>query len=308
MSIQWYPGHMHKAQKEIKQALPKIDLIIEVIDARIPYSSANPVIASLSEFKGMAKPIIKLINKTDLADPQQTEVWREYFEKQTAMAALPVTGHDTGKLKKIIELARKMAPERVEKEANVRAMIMGIPNVGKSTIINGLSGRKIAKVGNEPAVTQRQQRIDLPGGVTLFDTPGILWPKIENDHSSFRLGITGAIKDTVLNYDEIAFYLVEYLLEYYPELLPGHYGLDESCSQTLDCIEAIGRKRGCLGSGGRVDLDKVCKIIIKDFRSAVWGGITLETPSMVEKELVEVAEKIRLKEEKKAARKKKRRR
>ena len=306
MTIQWYPGHMHKAQKEIKQALPTIDLIIEVLDARIPSSSANPVIADLSAFKGMEKPVIKLLNKTDLADPQLTERWRQYFESQHNTKALPVLGHEINTLKKVVELAKKLAPERVAKEANVRAMIMGIPNVGKSTIINGLSGRKIAKVGNEPAVTKSQQRIDLEGGVTLFDTPGILWPKIENANSSFRLAVTGAIKDTVVNYDEIAFFLVDYLKVQYPEMLSNHYQIDEEFDQTFELVEAIGKKRGCLVGGGRVDLDKVCKIIIKDYRAAKWGGVTLETPEMIEQELIEVAELIRQKEEKKAARKKKR--
>ena len=305
MAIQWYPGHMHKAQKEIKQALPKVDLIIEVLDARIPFSSANPVIADLSDFKGLSKPVIKLLNKTDLADPQLTEVWRSHFEKQHNVQALPIMGQDVTSLKKIIELAKKLAPGRVAKEAPVRAMIMGIPNVGKSTIINGLSGRKIAKVGNEPAVTKAQQRIDLDGGVTLFDTPGILWPKIENEHSSYRLAITGAIKDTVLDYDEIAFYLADYLELQYPGLLLKHYGLDEEeyFAQTVDLIEAIGRKRGCLVAGGRVDLDKVCKIIVNDFRSATLGPLTIETPEMVTQELVEVERIIREKEAKKAARK-----
>jgi len=308
MAIQWYPGHMHKAQKEIKQALPAVDLIIEVLDSRIPFSSANPVIADLSEFKGMEKPVIKLLNKTDLADPELTTMWREHFESQENVKALPVMGQDVSTLKRITDLAKKLAPERVAKEANVRAMIMGIPNVGKSTIINGLSGRKIAKVGNEPAVTKAQQRIDLEGGVTLFDTPGILWPKIENDHSSLRLAITGAIKDTVLDYDEIAFYLADYMAEQYPDVLRTHYDLeeDEYFQQTVELIEAIGRKRGCLVSGGRVDLDKVCKIIINDFRSATLGQLTLETPSMVEKELVEVERMLKEKEAKKEARKKKR--
>ncbi|MCW8879955.1 MAG: ribosome biogenesis GTPase YlqF [Kangiellaceae bacterium] len=307
MAIQWYPGHMHKAQKEIKQALPKVDLIIEVLDARIPFSSANPVIADLSDFKGLSKPVIKLLNKTDLADPNLTDIWRSHFEKQQDVQALPIMGQDVASLKQIIELAKKLAPGRVAKEAPVRAMIMGIPNVGKSTIINGLTGRKIAKVGNEPAVTKAQQRIDLDGGVTLFDTPGILWPKIENEHSSYRLAISGAIKDTVLDYDEIAFYLVDYLEMQYPELLRNHYGLDEEehFSQTVDLIEAIGRKRGCLVSGGRVDLDKVCKIMVNDFRSATLGQLTLETPEMVARELVEVERIMREKEEKKAGRKEK---
>jgi ribosome biogenesis GTPase A len=309
MAIQWYPGHMHKAQREIKEALPKVDLLIEVLDARIPYSSSNPVIAELEDYRGLERPIIKVMNKCDLADPVMTERWRAHFESQDNVKALTLSAHESpAELSKIVDLARKLAPLRVAKSEPVRAMIMGIPNVGKSTIINALSGRKIAKVGNEPAVTQRQQRIDLEGGVTLFDTPGILWPKIENTHSSFRLAISGAIKDTVLEYDEIAFYLVDYLLEQYPNQLAEKYQLDEGFTQTIDLVEAIGKKRGCLRAGGRIDLDKVCKIIINEYRNSSLGLISLETPEMVKLELVEVAEKIRLKEEKDALRKKKKKR
>jgi len=304
MAINWYPGHMHKAQKEIKQALPGVDLIIEVVDARIPFSSANPVIADLSQTKGLNKPIIKVINKTDLADPTITQLWCDYLDQQQGVKALPVTANKPEQVKKIIALCRKLAPHRVEKELPVRAMIMGIPNVGKSTIINILSGRTIAKVGNEPAVTQRQQRIDLDEGVTLFDTPGILWPKIENSHSSYRLAITGAIKDTALDYDDIAFYAMDYLSESYQAALQEKFGLTELGQDALASLEAIGRKRGCLKAGGRVDLDKVCKILIHEYRNAGLGTISLETPAMIEKELIELAEKIRLKEEKKAARKK----
>ncbi len=311
MAIQWYPGHMHKAQKEIKDALPSVDLIIEVLDARIPYSSSNPVIGALGEYRGLNRPVIKIMNKIDLADPVMTEMWRNHFEAQDNVKALPLSAHDKNNLAKITDLARKLAPLRVAKNEPVRAMIMGIPNVGKSTLINTLSGRKVAKVGNEPAVTQRQQRIDLDGGVVLFDTPGILWPKIENIHSSFRLAITGAIKDTVLDYDEIAFYLVEYLQQQYPNCLTDKYQIKDFGLETFELIEAIGRRRGCLIGGGRVEMDKVCKIIVNEYRTATLGQISLETPPMVELELVEVAEKIRLKAEKDAERKnnaKKRRR
>lgn len=305
MAIQWYPGHMHKAQKEIKEALPNVDIIIEVLDARIPYSSSNPVIGNFGDFRGLNRPVIKIMNKIDLADPVITEIWRAHFESQDNVRALPLSAHDKNNLSKITDLARKLAPLRVAKNEPVRAMIMGIPNVGKSTLINALSGRKVAKVGNEPAVTQRQQRIDLEGGVVLFDTPGILWPKIDNVNSSFRLAITGAIKDTVLDYDEIAFYLAEYLQEKYPDCLTEKYQISNFGSETFELIEAIGRRRGCLIGGGRVEMDKVCKIIINEYRTATLGQISLETPQMIELELIEVVEKIRLKAEKDAERKNK---
>lgn len=304
MAIQWYPGHMHKAQKEIRKALPDIDLIIEVIDSRIPFSSSNPVIASLAEGKGFTKPIIKVMNKVDLADPEKTKQWKDYFERTNNVKALAISAHRTDQVRKIIKLCHQLVPNRSANEQPIRAMIMGIPNVGKSTIINALTGRTIAKVGNEPAVTQRQQRIDLDNGITLFDTPGILWPKIDNENSSYRLAITGAIKDTALDYDEIAFYAIDYLTQQYADELKSTFKLEQLESETYDIIEAIGRKRGCIISGGRVDLDKVCKIIIKEIRSANMGAISFETPEMIEAEMLEVAEILRIKEEKKLQRQK----
>ncbi len=307
MTIQWYPGHMHKAQKEIKQALHTIDLIIEVLDARVPFSSSNPMVAEFINYKGQTKPVIKLMNKSDLADHKITKSWCDDLEKKQSIKALPITATQSSDLKAIIPLVKKLTADSVAKDKPINALITGIPNVGKSTVINALSGRKIAKVGNEPAVTKRQQRIDLSEGVVLFDTPGILWPKIENVDSRFRLAISGAIKDTVLNYDELAFYLIDYLLENYLALLVKLYQLDDlgiGSDSTHEVIETIGKKRGCLKAGGRVDLDKVCKIIIHDYRAGKLGSISLETPAMIEKELVETQEKIRLKQEKKTNRKK----
>ena len=304
MSIQWYPGHMHKAQKEIKKALPNIDLIIEVIDARIPFSSSNPVIAEIAENNGFAKPIIKVINKSDLADPIITQQWHDYLEQQKDVKALVVSYDQRDQIKKIAALCRQLASHRTDKDKNIRAMIMGIPNVGKSTIINILTGRTIAKVGNEPAVTKRQQRIDIADDVTLFDTPGILWPKIENENSSYRLAVTGAIKDTAVDYIDIAFYAIDYLKESYPHLIIETFKFDKLKNETIDIVEDIGKKRGCLRSGGRVDLDSTCKIIIKEIRSANMGLMTFETPEMIETEMLAVAEKKRLKEEKKVERKK----
>jgi len=252
----------------------------------------------------LTKPIIKVINKVDLADPKTTKLWSDYLESQDNVKALTITGHKSEQAKKIIKLCRQLAPQRSAKDLPVRAMIMGIPNVGKSTIINALMGRTIAKVGNEPAVTQRQQRIDLPDDVTLFDTPSILWPKIDNENSSYRLAVTGAIKDTALEYDDIAFYAVDYLKETYPEELQKHFKLEQLDEETIDIVEAIGRKRGCLKAGGRVSLDNVSKIIIKDIRSASIGTLSFETPSMIEKEMKVVEERLLEKQEKQSARKK----
>ncbi|GEA61607.1 ribosome biogenesis GTPase YlqF [Vibrio comitans] len=302
-TIQWFPGHMHKARKEIEEVVPQIDVIIEVLDARIPYSSENPMI---SELRG-DKPCIKVLNKRDLSDPELTQMWIEHFELQEGVKAMAVTTENPQEIHKIMELCRKMAPHREAMGKNIRTMIMGIPNVGKSTIINTLAGRTIAQTGNQPAVTRRQQRINLQNGVVLSDTPGILWPKVENPHSGFRLAATGAIKDTAMEYDEVAFYTVEYLAQQYPERLIERYQLDELPETEIELMEAIGRKRGALRSGGRVDLHKASEILLHELRQGVLGQITLELPEMITEELIEVEKEAVRKEEAKAKKKEERR-
>lgn len=302
---------MHKAQKEIKEALPQVDLVIEVVDARIPYSSTNPMVAKFIADSPNPKPVIRVLNKCDLADPEVTELWTQAFDKQHGTKSLAISSRQTDQVRKMIALCHKFYPEHKDKGKPIKAMIMGIPNVGKSTIINILADRTIAKVGNEPAVTKRQQRIDLDSGVILYDTPGFLWPKIDNDHSSYRLAVIGSIKDTVIEYSDIAFYAVEYLKNTYPELLTKHFNLSELDDDILFILEAIGRKRGCLKSGGRVDLDRVSKIVINEIRNLSLGRVSFENPKMIEAELVEVERFLKEKEEKKVSRKaksKKRRR
>lgn len=288
MTIQWYPGHMHKAQKEIKEALPKVDLVIEVVDARIPYSSTNPLVASILEGSENPKPVIRVLNKCDLADIEVTQQWCTAFDQQHGTKSLAISSKQPEQVKKIASLCHKIFPDYAKKGKPIKAMIMGIPNVGKSTIINILSGRTIAKVGNEPAVTKRQQRIDLDNGIILFDTPGFLWPKIENSNSSYRLAIIGSIKDTVVEYDDIAYYAAEFLMENYPLLLTENFQLDELPADITELLEAIGKRRGCLQAGGRVDMDRVSKIFIHEFRNMTIGCISLETPEMIEYELVKV--------------------
>ncbi|MCK5725789.1 MAG: ribosome biogenesis GTPase YlqF [Thiotrichaceae bacterium] len=286
MQIQWYPGHMYKASLAFKETLPSVDLIIEILDARIPYSSENPMVADL---RG-DKPCIKVLNKSDLGDETLIEEWQDYWQHEDNVRSLAVNMNEPDKIKQIVSLCKKMLPEKAIKDRPIHAMIMGIPNVGKSTIINILAGRKVAKTGNEPAVTKRQQRIDLDNGVVLLDTPGVLWPNIENEHSGYRLAATGAIKDTALDYPDVAFYVIEYLLEQYPERLKQRYQLDSLPSEEYDFFQQIGQSRGCLRGGGDVDLEKISKILIAELRSGLLGGVTFETPKMmkVEKALVEV--------------------
>ncbi len=286
MSINWFPGHMHKAQKEIKEILPQIDVVIEVCDARLPFSSENPMI---TEIRG-DKPLIKILNKSDLADPKLTAVWLDYLDAQHNVKALALTTDNPSVAKTIPSLIRHLVPNKDEQGKQINVVIMGIPNVGKSTLINTLVGKAKAKVGNEPAVTKGQQRIRLAEGLYLLDTPGMLWPKIINDNSGYRLAISGAIKDTAFEHDDIACFASEYLLSVYPERLMKRYQLTELPTQEVDLIEAVGKKRGCVRSGGHVDFHKASTILINEIRDKTLGPITFETPDMIQQEELFFAE------------------
>lgn len=290
---------MHKASKEMRKIMPQIDLMIEVLDGRIPFSSENPMLAQL---RG-DKPCIKVLSKCDLADPLMTKVWQGYLEQDKGVKTIALTTDAPERMKELLVLCKQMVPNKASSVKNIQAMIMGIPNVGKSTLINHLAGRLIAKTGNEPAVTKMQQRIKLDQGIVLLDTPGVLWPKLENQHGGYRLAVTGAIKETAVNNDDIAMYAVAYLREAYPESLRARYQLEALPRDDVTLLEAIGRKRGCLRSGGMVDLDRAAKILLTELRAGTLGQITLETPTMMEKELVEVAKKREQQAAKKAARK-----
>lgn len=301
MAIHWYPGHMHKAQREMAELIPNVDVIIEVLDARIPYSSNNPMIEKI---RG-DKPFIKVLNKRDLADPVTTDLWLEYFNGLENTKAIAITTRNTDEVKQIFDLIKTLAPHRVQQGKNLRALICGIPNVGKSTTINVLADRIIAKTGNEPAVTKAQQRINLQNGIVLSDTPGMLWPKVENENSGYRLATTGAIKDTAMESDDVGTYAVEYLMEAYPELLKERYGLDEFGYTGYDTLEMIGKKRGCLRTGGRVEMNKAADIVLNEIRDATIGFISMETPEMMLVEEADLEEKRIAKAEKDKERKKK---
>lgn len=294
---------MHKASKEMRQIVPQVDLIIEVIDARIPFSSQNPMLA---EIRG-DKPCIKVLSKSDLADPVLTKQWQDYFEQENNVKTIALSTQQPEKMRDLLDLCHKMVPiqDSASGANRVQAMIMGIPNVGKSSLINILAGKMIAKTGNEPAVTKIQQRIKLDQGIVLLDTPGVLWPKLENRHGGYRLAITGAIKETAVSNDDIAMYAVDYFRVHYPALLKERYQLDELPIDEMSLLAMIGMKRGCLRAGGIVDLDRAAKILLTEFRDATIGLISLETPAMVEKELVEMLAIREEKAAKKAARKQK---
>jgi ribosome biogenesis GTPase A len=293
MSINWFPGHMHKAILELKKTLPTVDVIIEVLDARIPYSSENPVIAKLSADRARGdKPLIKLLNKSDLADPAATQAWIDAFERERGVKAMAVSTQQPDRIRGLADLCRKLAPKAVQGVGALNVLITGIPNVGKSTIINTLAGRPIAKTGNEPAITKGQQVINLHNGIMLIDTPGILWPKIDNENSGYRLAATGAIKNTAMSYDDVAFFAVDFLLKHYPELLKQRFKLAELPATEVGLLEVVGRQRGCLSSGGVVNIEQISRIVLTEFREGVLGRITLETPEVAARERIVVQEMI----------------
>ena len=286
MAVQWYPGHMNKARRIIKESMSNVDLVIEVMDARIPFSSENPMVAELRQHR----PCIKILNKSDLADPTTTQLWLQHFEKEQGVKAQALSVLEKSKTKNLPKLCRKLLPDRGTAVKPIRVMIMGIPNVGKSTLINTLAGKTLAKVGDEPAVTKvvssAQHRILLEGNIALFDTPGILWPKIENENSSYRLAVTGAIKNTAIDFEDIALFAADFFTENYADRVIERYKLKQMPATGIELLEAIGKSRGCVRSGGFIDMQRVSEILIHEIRSGALGPLSFETPEMVKQETV----------------------
>ncbi len=301
MAIQWFPGHMHKAGLEIKKRLPEIDLVIEVLDARIPFSSANPM---LSKLRG-DKPCIKLLNKSDLADPVLTHIWQAYLEQEQGVKTLAISAQQHDCRPMLLQLVTQMLPEKASSVQKIQAMIMGIPNVGKSTLINTLAGRLIAKTGNEPAITKMQQRIKIDDVMVLHDTPGVLWGNLENPGTGYRLAITGAIKETAFENEDIALYAAAYLMQQYPDVLQARFNLQQLPDNETALLAELAVKRGCLRSGGVPDLERISKILLTELRAGKLGPLTLETPEMMQQELVLLEQSRAEKAEKKALRKQK---
>jgi len=275
MAIQWFPGHMHLTRKAIAERIKDIDVVIELLDARLPGSSANPMLAEITK----GKPSLKVLNKQDLADPDCTALWLDHYNAMDGVRALPLDASMSTPAKALVTACHVLAPNRGGMAKPMRVLICGIPNVGKSTLINTLKGKRAAKTGDEAGVTKLEQRITIADDFYLYDTPGVLWPRIIVAKSGYNLAASGAIGRNAFNEEEVALELLDYLRQHYPAALEARFKLTGVASQTDEqLLDAIGRKRGALQGGAKVNLQKAAEIAIHDFRSAVMGRISLETP------------------------------
>ena len=291
MPIQWFPGHMNTTRQQLAERMPSSDVVVELLDARLPGASSNPLLDELRrgvpgkgpDGRPGDLPCITLLTKSDLADPAVTALWRDHFHTHRQVKTLSVDLTQKRDTKNLPKLIRRLAPKRVEKSKPVRVLIVGIPNVGKSTLVNALRGKAVARTGNEPAVTKGPQEIKLADGIVLTDTPGILWPKFDDEAVGLTLAISGAIKDTAVDDDELGPAAAAYLLHHYPDRLRERYRLDTlpdagSAEAPLTLLDQIGRKRGCLVAGGEVDFTKACQLLLRELRTGKLGRVSLETP------------------------------
>ncbi|MCL6261802.1 ribosome biogenesis GTPase YlqF [Craterilacuibacter sp. RT1T] len=275
MAIQWFPGHMNKAKKDVAERLRGIDVVIEMLDARLPASSANPMIAQLAR----RKPTLKILNKQDLADPSVTQQWLSWYRSQPGTQAIGLDAGERAPSQKLIAACRELVPNRGGLDKPLRVMICGIPNVGKSTLINTMTGRKIAKTGNMPGVTKGEQRIMLADDFELFDTPGMLWPKIEVEEGGYNLAASGAVGRNAMDEEEVVLELLKYLLQHYAAELSARYKLDDiNGMQDWQVLEMIGKKRGAVLGGGRINIQKASEIVLTEFRDGLIGRLSLERP------------------------------
>lgn len=284
MDIQWYPGHMTKTRRQMEADLKQVDAVCEIVDARIPMASRNPDIDSICA----GKPRLVILNRMDLADPEGTRRWKEYFNSM-GIAAIPTDCKSRKGIGDFYPAVRKVLQEKIKRNAArgmnkpLRVMIVGIPNVGKSTLINQISGRKGAKAENRPGVTRGKQWVTAGNGLLLLDTPGILWPKFEDPNVGMLLAYTGAVKDGILDLEELACRLIRLLWERYPQALKERYKIEaEPDAKGYELLEAAGRKRGFLISGGEINTERMAKVLVDEFRSGKLGRFTLEEPEEVQ--------------------------
>ncbi len=268
---------MASARDKAAETMARVDVVIEVIDARLPEASTNPMIRSLREHR--QRPCLKLLNKADLADPEATRAWLAYFGKQPGVTAVALSCKKASDVAKVPGLCQKIAPHRSDATRPLRMMIMGIPNVGKSTLMNAMLKRRVARVGDEPAVTKSQQSLDLGSHMTLTDTPGLLWPKILYPSDGLMLAASHAVGTNAVIEEEVATFLADVLLARYPALLTARYGFATDGLDGPAVIEAVAKRRGCQMKGGGLDLEKAALILLQDYRGGVLGRISMETPA-----------------------------
>jgi ribosome biogenesis GTPase A len=277
MAIQWFPGHMTQARKKAEETLAHIDVVIEVVDARIPAASHNPMIEKMRLFR--QRPCLKILNKSDLADPAITQEWLQFFNRQENIHAVALSCKKPGDANKIPKLCAKLAPHRDSPIKPLRMMIMGIPNVGKSTLMNALLNRRIAKVGDEPAVTKSQQRFDLSPLMSITDTPGMMWPKIEYEADGYLLAACHAIGRNAVIDEEVAIVLADNLLQHYPQQLAERYKCKPEGMDGVDLLEHIAQIRAFRLKAGVWDMEKTAMTLLTEFRSGTLGRISLESPT-----------------------------
>ena len=276
MPIQWFPGHMHATRKALAERLPDIDVVIELLDARLPGSSSNPLLAELTR----GKPALKVLNKQDLADPDTTALWLAHLQSLPGTQAIALDASVTAPARQLVQACRALAPLRGGMVKPLRVLICGIPNVGKSTLINTLTGQRSAKTGDEPGITKTEQKIVLASDVYLVDTPGMLWPRILVEQSGYHLAASGGIGRNAYDEAEVALVLLAQVRRSYGSRLAARYKLESIDSLgEAELLSAIGRKRGGLLAGGVVNLHKAAEIVLNDFRAGAWGRISLETPA-----------------------------
>lgn len=290
MSIQWFPGHMTQARKKAAETLAMSDVVVEVLDARLPQASSNPMIHELRRHR--QRPCLKLLNKADMADPVATKAWLDYFAQQPGVKAVAISCKKASDVARIPALAQQLAPTRCDAVKPLRLLIMGIPNVGKSTLMNALVRKKVAAVGDQPAVTKSQQRIDISSRLTIYDTPGMLWPRIEHPIDGLMMAASHAVGVNAYIDEEVATFLTDFILEHYPALLTARYGFSTEGMDGVAVIAAVAKKRGCLlkNRGGELDLEKAATILINDYRSGALGRISMETPALRETRARQLAE------------------
>jgi ribosome biogenesis GTPase A len=283
---------MTQARKKAGETLAMADVVVEVLDARLPVASSNPMIHELRAFR--QRPCLKLLNKADMADPLATKAWLDFFAQQPGVMAVAISCKKASDVARIPGLAQKLAPHRNDAVKPLRLMIMGIPNVGKSTLMNALVKKKVAAVGDQPAVTKSQQRIDISSRLTLYDTPGMLWPKIAHPVDGLMLAASHAVGVNAYIGEDVATFLADFLLQAYPSLLTARYGFATDGLDGVAVIEAVAKKRGCLlkGRGGEYDREKAAAILLTDYRSGALGRISLETPALREARAKQLSEPV----------------